>query len=59
MTRYDGLLAVEFPITGNMIRGDLPALLTVIMSTRIIMENCKQMLDNDDSKLLWVEESLS
>ncbi|KAL9539817.1 hypothetical protein PS6_011040 [Mucor atramentarius] len=50
VTRYDGFLAVEFPTTENMIRGELPALLTMIMSTRIILENCKQMLDNDDSK---------
>lgn len=46
----DGFLSVEFPITENMIRLELPALLTMIMSARIIMEGCKEVLDNDDSK---------
>ncbi|KAK4512003.1 uncharacterized protein ATC70_004002 [Mucor velutinosus] len=49
VTRYDAFNSVSYPVTEAMIRSKMPALLTMILSSRIMMENVKIIIDEDES----------
>ncbi|GAN07761.1 hypothetical protein MAM1_0174d07264 [Mucor ambiguus] len=50
--RYDGFIAVEYPLQESEVRKELSAVLTMIMSGRIIMEEAKKTLDDDESDVV-------
>ncbi|EPB87065.1 hypothetical protein HMPREF1544_06182 [Mucor circinelloides 1006PhL] len=49
VSRYDAFNPVEYPVTENKIRSRMAKLLTMIFSARIIMENCRDVIDDDES----------
>ncbi|CAO0792597.1 unnamed protein product [Mucor circinelloides] len=49
VTRYDAFNSVQYPLVESMIRGRLALLLPMVYKARLIMENCKDALYNDES----------
>lgn len=48
--RYDAFPSVQYPITESKIRIRMATLLTRNMAARIIMEQCQDIIDDDDSE---------
>lgn len=49
VSRYDSFNRVEYPIIESKIRSRMAQLLPMIYKARIIMENCKAIVDDDES----------
>ncbi|KAK4509265.1 uncharacterized protein ATC70_007615 [Mucor velutinosus] len=52
VTRYDAFNPVDYPMTESKIRRQLAAVLKMILSARLIMQDAKQKLDDDDSEIV-------
>lgn len=50
VTRYDAFNSVTYPQVEIKIRSEMPDVLAMILSTRIIMENAKKIIEEDESK---------
>jgi hypothetical protein len=50
VTRYDAFNQVAYPVIEPKIRSEMPDVLTMILSSRMIMEIAKNIIDDDESK---------
>lgn len=48
VSRYDAFNPVEYPVIESKIRNKISHLLIIILSARIIMEACKDTIENDE-----------
>ncbi|KAL7309983.1 hypothetical protein PS15m_010797 [Mucor circinelloides] len=49
VSRYDAFNPIEYPVTEKNIRSHMAKLLTIIFSARIIIESCRDVIDDDES----------
>ncbi|KAF1797345.1 hypothetical protein V8B55DRAFT_1386974 [Mucor lusitanicus] len=50
VSRYKAFTSVQYPIIESKIRTRMASLLTVIVAARSLMEQCKDIMDDDESE---------